>query len=54
MSELILKYKIKGEESDSYALYDNKTNTFCHVISNVLSNYTDDNNNIEGNNEPII
>ena len=38
INEITLKYKIKGEsEEDCHCLFDNKSNTFCHVISNVLS-----------------
>ena len=42
INELSLKYKIKGENEDSQCLYDNKSNTFCHIynIPNILSDYT--------------
>ena len=34
INELTLKYKTKGESHQSYALFDNKSNTFVHVLSN--------------------
>ena len=40
INELTLKYKIKGEAEDSQCLFDNTSNTFCHVISNILSDFT--------------
>ncbi len=26
-----------GEQNDSHILFDNNTNTFCHVISDIVS-----------------
>ena len=37
INELILKYKIKGEQNDSIIVYDSKSRTFCHVISDIIS-----------------
>eukprot|EP01084_Bolivina_argentea_P076674 138986_1 len=53
MNELVLKYKTKGESNDSMVLYDNKSNTFCHIISDIITdsminNYTKGNTD-EGN-----
>ena len=39
INELCIKYKIKGEAEDSHCLYDNKSNTFCHIISNRLGQF---------------
>ena len=36
MNELILKYKIKGEENESNILFDKNSNTFCHIISDII------------------
>eukprot|EP01083_Nonionella_stella_P234299 824828_1 len=36
-NELMLKYKIKGEENESRVLFDRKSNTFCHIISHVMT-----------------
>eukprot|EP01083_Nonionella_stella_P067772 179481_1 len=35
-NELILKYKIKGEQNESYMLFDQTCDTFCHVISDIV------------------
>eukprot|EP01084_Bolivina_argentea_P026000 48339_1 len=37
INELKLKYKTKGEQNESHILFDNKSNTFCHIISDVIS-----------------
>ena len=36
INEIKIKYKIKGESQNSYILFDNNSNTFCHVISNIF------------------
>ncbi len=36
-NELILKYKIKGEPIDSHVLFDKQSNTFCHIISDIIT-----------------
>eukprot|EP01084_Bolivina_argentea_P008357 15664_1 len=36
-NELILKYKTKGEKNDSCVLFDKATNTFCHIVSDIIS-----------------
>jgi len=38
LNELVLRYKVKGEQSDSMLLFDAKSRTFCHIINDVLSN----------------
>eukprot|EP01084_Bolivina_argentea_P037432 69238_1 len=43
INELLLKYKIKGEEIGSYLLFDNKSNTFCHIFSNIITDSIVDN-----------
>eukprot|EP01084_Bolivina_argentea_P001894 3510_1 len=50
INELIIKYKIKGEQNESMILFDNKTNTFCHIISDIITNsmIIPNENNIEG------
>eukprot|EP01084_Bolivina_argentea_P250469 419648_1 len=35
-NELSIKYKIVGESKDSHILFDNKSNTFCHVILDIF------------------
>eukprot|EP01083_Nonionella_stella_P141371 435412_1 len=42
INELMLKYKIKGEQNDSTFIYDDTSHTFCHVISDVISGSTVD------------
>ena len=54
INEFILKYKIKGEQNDSYILYDEKSNTFCHIISDIITDSMIEQNDIsEGNNDEI-
>eukprot|EP01084_Bolivina_argentea_P139725 245783_1 len=58
VNELVLKYKINGEQTDSLILYDKKTKTFCHIISDVITNsmINYDNNIInapEGQNDEV-
>eukprot|EP01083_Nonionella_stella_P154258 496805_1 len=36
-NELILKYKIKGEQNESHVLLDRNCNTFCHIISDAIA-----------------
>eukprot|EP01084_Bolivina_argentea_P259500 437852_1 len=36
-NELKLKYKVKGEANHSHILFDNKSNTFCHIISDTIT-----------------
>ena len=36
INELILKYKTKNQTKGSHVLFDRKSNTFCHIISNIL------------------
>ncbi len=40
-TELILSYKLKGEENKSYILFDEQSDTFCHVIScnNIINKF---------------
>ena len=38
LNELVLRYKVKGEQEDSLLLYDAKSRTFCHIINDILSN----------------
>eukprot|EP01083_Nonionella_stella_P188626 695742_1 len=40
LNELTLKYKIKGEQNDSHILFDHKTHTFCHIISDIITDST--------------
>eukprot|EP01084_Bolivina_argentea_P279730 478246_1 len=40
INELTLKFKIKGESDDSYILFDKTSNTFCHIISDIISDST--------------
>eukprot|EP01084_Bolivina_argentea_P269754 458531_1 len=42
LNEIKLQYKIKGEQNESMILYDNKSNTFCHIISDI--SFTKNNN----------
>eukprot|EP01083_Nonionella_stella_P213516 770060_1 len=37
INELTLRYKIKGEQSDSHFLFDRKTHAFCHIISDLIT-----------------
>ena len=37
LNELVLRYRVKGEQSDSMLLFDAKSRTFCHIITDVLS-----------------
>eukprot|EP01083_Nonionella_stella_P032399 88697_1 len=37
MNELVLKYKVKGEANDSVLLYDDTTHTFCHILSDIVT-----------------
>eukprot|EP01084_Bolivina_argentea_P269187 457428_1 len=42
-NELVLKYKVDGESNESALLFDEKSNTFCHIISDVI-NYAKEQN----------
>eukprot|EP00484_Ammonia_sp_Unknown_P017184 CAMPEP_0197027774 /NCGR_PEP_ID=MMETSP1384-20130603/7651_1 /TAXON_ID=29189 /ORGANISM="Ammonia sp." /LENGTH=928 /DNA_ID=CAMNT_0042456677 /DNA_START=52 /DNA_END=2838 /DNA_ORIENTATION=- len=37
VNELVLKYKVKGEQADSVLLFDRASRTFCHIISDIIS-----------------
>eukprot|EP01083_Nonionella_stella_P173618 599454_1 len=37
INELMISYKIKGEQNESMVLYDAKSHTFCHVISDIIT-----------------
>eukprot|EP01084_Bolivina_argentea_P001891 3504_1 len=55
MNEFCIKYKIKGEQTDTMVLFDNNTGTFCHIISDIIKDAIIDNiNDInEGVNDEI-
>eukprot|EP01084_Bolivina_argentea_P041347 76281_1 len=54
LNELTLKYKIKGEQNDQCVIYDKKSQTFCHIISDIISESMIENEEItinEGDND---
>ena len=47
LNELLLRYKIKGESEESHILFNDKCNTFCQIISDVMTEFIISNQGID-------
>eukprot|EP01083_Nonionella_stella_P067431 178354_1 len=59
INELLIRYKVKGEQNECTLLYDAKSHTFCHIISDiitdsVITNEQDTNEGDTENNNVLI
>eukprot|EP01083_Nonionella_stella_P274790 932960_1 len=54
ITEFTVKYKVKGEQNESSVLYHNQSHTFCHIISDIITDsLMDDKDVSEGHDDEI-
>eukprot|EP01083_Nonionella_stella_P120594 361440_1 len=54
ITEFTVKYKVKGEQNESSVLYHHQSRTFCHIISDIITDsLMDDKDVSEGHDDEI-